>query len=103
MKYKTITVTIPAGEEVEDTILSIPTGSKYRVYGFMRDSTADLMLVVTRNGTRDIEVPADLDYGYGDGVPYNAEIEGPAEIKVGGINSGSSSASPKITVVYEEL
>ena len=103
IKYKTIEVTIPDGEEVTETILSVPDGARYRVYGFIRESTADVMLVVTRNGIRDIEVPMDADYGYGDSIPYNAELEGPAEIKIGGRNSSGGSVSPNLTVVYEEL
>jgi len=103
IKYKTIAVTVPAGQEVTETILSIPTGKRYRVYGFCRESCSNAILVVVRNGHRDIELPADVDYGYADSIPYNAELEGPAEIRIGLRNLGADSVTRNMSVVYEEL
>jgi len=102
IRVKTVSVTIPANGQAFETILSVPSGSTYRVLGLAREYSADYMLVLSRDGTHDIELPGNYSAGMGSYIPYNQEVEGPATLQVGGVDLAGSSQTRYFSIFWEE-
>jgi len=102
IRVKTVSVTIPANGQAYETVLTIPPGATRRVLGVAREYSADYMLVLSRNGEHDIELPGNYSAGMGSYIPYNQEIEGPATIQVGGVDLAGSAQTRYFSLFWEE-
>jgi len=102
IKYKTIQVDIPADGEAVDVILSVPTGSTYRISALGRDSVADFTFIASVGDARFLELPHDLDIGWGAFIPINLELAGPATLRVGATDQSGAGGTRTYSVAYEE-
>jgi len=99
---KGIKVTIPAHQEKVETIISVPEGKTYTIRAVGKYTSSNYYFILEVDGDRLIEMPAELSMGYGDFIPFNLKVEGPADIKVGGKNRVSTTQAPVMAIVYED-
>jgi len=101
-KYKRIDVTIPANGEAVDVILSVPTGATYKVSAVGRFSASNKTMIVRVNDVTIVEIPHDFDMGWGEFIPLNLELKGPATLRIGAIDHTGGETTQPYAVAYED-
>ena len=102
IRYKTVSVTIPANGEESETILAVPAGEKItlRAIGFTNISGVQIHMDIDNN--RFLDVPGDFTLGYGNFLTLSNEVEGPVNISVGGKDSTGGNEIINFSLCYEE-
>jgi len=100
-RYKTISFDIPANGEAVETILSVPSGSKYKVSAVGRSDAGNHTFVVRVGDTTIVELPHDMSIGWGDFIPLNLELDGPVNIKIGAVDFSGNTTTQTYSIAYE--
>jgi len=101
MKYDTVTVTVGAGQEGTEEIMTDYRDVARTVHKITCESVADVDLIGYRESVKEIDIPTNarpLDY---DWLEYEQSFAPGQSFRVGFRNGSGSSITKKITVQFE--
>ena len=101
MKYDTVSVTVAAGEEGTEEIMTDYRDVRRTVHELTCEKTTDVDLICYRESVKEIDIPTDarpLDYEW---LEYERNFDPGQAFRVGFRNGTGGSITKKITVQFE--